>query len=94
MIDRILDKYYKRKLKEYLDRELLFWFIDHRYIEDRNYLELQVKKETYNDKQYKEILTFDKQDIFIILCNQKELEKCLKERINNYLKGEYDERTI
>jgi len=86
MIEKILDKYYKRKLKRYLDRELLFWFIDHRYIEDRNYLELQVKKETFNDKQYKEILTFNKQEIFIILCNQEELKQCLKERIDKYLK--------
>lgn len=84
MIDRILDKYYIKKLKAYLDRQLLEWFIDHRYIEKGNYLILQIKKEEYNDNQYVEILTFNKEDVFIDLCNQKELYKILKVRIEKY----------
>ena len=86
MIEKILDKYYKRKLKLYLNRQLLYWFIDYRYIESEDYLELQVKKEPFNDEQYKRILTFNKQEIFINLCNQEKLKECLKERIDKYLK--------
>lgn len=84
MIEKILDKYYLKKLKIFLDRELLLWNIDHKYIEELGYLTLLIKKECYNDKQYKELLTFHKKDIFNDLCNQKELINVLKERMNEY----------
>lgn len=85
MIDKILDKYYTKKLKKFLNRELMIYFLNHRYIDKGEFLELQIKDEQYNDKQYKEILTFYKPEIFINLCNQKELRKCLHEAVKRYL---------
>lgn len=86
MIEKILDKYYVKKLKKFLDRELMIYFLDHRYIDKDMFLELQIKEEQYNDKQYKEILTFYKSEIFNNLCNQKELSQCLHEAVGRYLK--------
>ena len=86
MIEKILDKYYLKKLKLFLDRELHLWNIDHKYNEELGNLTLLIKKECYNDKQYKALLTFRKKDIFNYLFNQKELISVLNERINEYFK--------
>lgn len=87
MIEKILDKYYIKKMKIFLDREMLGYYIDHRYIKKNDYLILQIKREEFNDNQYVECLTFNEKDVFIDLCNQKELRKVLKARIEMYDKS-------
>ncbi len=84
MIERILDNYYTKKLKRYLDRILMIYYIDHRYIETNENLELQIKKLEYNDEQYKSITTYKKKDIFIHLCNTDDLYAILKSRLDKY----------
>lgn len=84
MIEKILDKYYSKKLMEFLDRQLLEWFIDKRYLIKDTYVSLQIKKCKYNDSEYKEIITFAKKDAFIYLCNQSELKKVLRQCVQGY----------
>lgn len=91
MIEKILDKYYCKKMKKFLDTELLGWFIDHRYKENDYFLGLQIKREEFNDEQYKEILSISKPEIFTILCNQELIRKVLKERVEKYLVEEVNE---
>lgn len=86
VIDRILNNYYSKKLEEYIDRELLEWFIDKKFIYNDNHIQLLIKLPEYNDKQYQEILTFFKEEAIIYLCNQNELKKVLKDRIKTYFK--------
>lgn len=80
----LLDKYFTKKLKKYIDTELLQWHIDHKYIEYNDYVRLAIKKKEYNDEQYEIILSFYKDEAFIILCNQKNISEYIKKQVKEY----------
>lgn len=84
MIDRILDNYYTKKLKKLLSRYMMGWFLDKRFIEEHEKISLLIKRPEYNDKQYKEVISFYKDNAFEYMCNQKEIENVLKELVKRY----------
>lgn len=84
MIDRILDNYYTKKLKKLLSRYMMGWFLDKRFIEEHEKISLLIKRPEYNDKQYKEVISFYKDNAFEYMCNQKEIENVLKELVERY----------
>ena len=85
MIEKILDKYYTKKLQQNIKKEMMFWLdIDMRFVEYKNKFQLQIKKEKFNDKEYQEILTIYKKESFIYLCRWEETKKAINESINRY----------
>lgn len=84
MIDRILDNYYTKKLKKLLSRYMMGWFLDKKFIEEHEKISLLIKRPEYNDKQYKEVISFYKDNAFEYMCNQKVIENVLKELVERY----------
>ena len=87
MIEKTLDKYYIKKMKIFIDRIMIMYALDYRYIDKGDYLTLQIKKIKFNDNQYVGVFTFNKRGIFVDLCNQEELRKCIKTNIEMYDKS-------
>ena len=44
---------------------MLQWFVDVRFVKNKYSIELQVKKTEYNENQYQEILTFEKEKLSV-----------------------------
>lgn len=84
LITKILDKYYSNKLCKEIKRYMLQWFIDIRFVEGKYTIELQVKKPEYNEKQYKEILTFGKDQCFYYMCIFEKVENAIKDAMERY----------
>jgi hypothetical protein len=84
IITKILDNYYSEKLKKLLSRYMMRWFLDKRFIEEHERISLLIKRPEYNDKQYKEVISFYKDNAFEYMCNQKEIENVLKELVERY----------
>lgn len=84
LIIKILDKYYSDKLCKEVKRYMLQWVIDVRFVERKYTIELQVKKPEYNEKQYQEILTFDKGQCFYYMCIFEKVEKAIKDALKRY----------
>lgn len=84
MIDKILDNYYTKKFKKLLSRYMMEWFLDKRFIEEHERISLQIKRPEYNDMQYKEVIAFYKDQAFEYMCNQKQIEKVLREIVEKY----------
>lgn len=84
MINKIIDNYFAKKLKDYIQDYCLQWFIDTRIIEDNNIIILQVKQKYYKEEYYTNIMSFLKTNSFYYLLDLKELEKRIKERLENY----------
>lgn len=84
IITKILDNYYSEKLKKLLSRYMLVWYLDKKFIEEHEKISLLIKRPEYNDKQYKEVISFYKDNAFEYMCNQKEIENVLKELVERY----------
>lgn len=84
IITKILDNYYSKKLKKLLSRYMMGWFLDKRFIEEHEKISLLIKRPEYNDKQYKEVISFYKDNAFEYMCKQKEIENVLKKLVERY----------
>ena len=84
MINKILDIYFVKKLKKYIQNYCLKWVIDTRFVEDKWNIILQVKRPHYKEECYSNIFSFQKVDTFIYLLNLKAIEKEIDTRIKNY----------
>ena len=92
MIEKMLDKYYTKKLKDYISSYMTNWFIiDTRIVETKYYILLQIKKPHYKDETYITIHRFHKSNSIYYLLDIKNVCKDIKESVNRYLeenKGE------
>jgi len=84
LITKILDKYYSEKLCKEIKRYMLQWIIDVRFIQRKYTIELQIKKPEYNEKQYQEILTLDKEQCFYYMCIFEKIENAIKDAMKRY----------
>ena len=84
IIDKIMDDYYTKKLKAELSHYLLNWFVDKKFVETNECVQLQIKKQEFNDKQYKTIFSFWKEDAFRYLCMQETLKERIYELVDDY----------
>lgn len=84
LITKVLDKYYSNKLCEEIKRYMLLWIIDIRFVENKYFIELQVKKTEYNENQYQEILIFEKEKCFYYMCIFEKVENAIKDAMKRY----------
>lgn len=84
LITKILDKYYSDKLCKEVKTYMLQWFIDVRIVERKYTIELQVKNPKYDEKQYKKILTFGKDQCFYYMCIFGKVKNAIKDAMERY----------
>lgn len=85
MIEKIIDKYFTKKLKKCISTYLLQWYIDSRFVNRNDYIELQIKKPHYKEETYTTICGFYKPNsLFYLLEIEKQTEK-IKGYVDSYL---------
>ncbi len=86
MLDKILDKYYLRKIEKIVEQILNRYLIRYHFENLMDCICLEVKKVEYNDEQYKAIWTCYMEEAFYYLSNLDVLEKEIEEAVANYCK--------
>ena len=84
MIDRILDKYYTKKLIEFIKSALVMYILDKKFEVTKDRVKIFIKKDKYNDNEYTLIGTFLKKDALEYLCNQNEVILNLRKKAKEY----------
>ena len=88
MIEKIIDRYYIKKYKRLINNIMASYNLDYKVKVTREYISLLVKYRMYNDEQYATIYVIRKENAFITLCKNEELEQTIKERIEIYCERE------
>lgn len=91
LLTKILDNYYSNKLVQFVKMEIISkYVVDIKHFNHKNYIEISIKRTQYNNKQYRVVFRFNKQDAFEFICRQQELSKKVLNNAKNYLesKGE------
>ena len=87
MIEKILDKYYIKKIKQKIKKFMKYWIsLNIRFIEEDNYIILQIKDEKFNDNEYKGILQFNKKEGIIYICMLEKIQENIIEEVKKYYK--------
>ena len=84
MIEKILDKYYMKKLKLLIKRYMLQYLLDYRFVNKKNTIDLEIKKVSYNNHMYKNVYSFCKDKVIFYITDYKELQKTLNKEIRLY----------
>ena len=85
MIEKIIDKYFAKKLKKCISTYLLHWYIDSRFVNRNDYIELQIKKPHYKEEIYTTIYGFYKPNSLFYLLEIEKINEKIKECVNSYL---------
>lgn len=85
MIEKMLDKYFLNKFKMHISNYLLHWYIDTRFVETQNYINLQIKKPKYKEENYKCIYSFYKKSGLEYILEEERYLKSIKEAVEKYL---------
>lgn len=85
MIEKILDKYYMKKLKLLIKQYMLQYLLDYRFVNKKNTIDLEIKKVLYNNHMYKIVYSFCKDKVIFYITDYKELQKTLNKEIELYI---------
>ena len=89
MIEKMLDKYFTKKLKNRISTYMMYWYIDTRFIKKADHIILQIKRPHYKDETYTTIYDFYECSSIYYLLDIENVCKDLEESVNKYLnKGE------
>lgn len=90
MIEKILDKYYTKKVVEQLLDNLLFFYrLDHKVCWTNKKVLIKVKRKQHKKEYYKEIFNIHYSDALFYFTHIEDVIKGFKENIKLYLeKGE------
>ena len=88
MIERILDKYYAKKLQILINRISLKWYLDRKFEIDNQKFVFRVKMPKYNDKQYVPIFVLPITDVYLYISNYELCKRDIENLIKNYIKEE------
>ena len=94
MLEKMLDKYFRKKLQSILKNILYTFYVDYRYKETicEDEFELYIKNKKYNDNQYRSVMTFKDCMLIYYLSNAKELAKEVIKNVKDYLKENQNDR--
>lgn len=88
MIDRILDKYYARKVIWYLMDGLSVFCLDKKVVKSKTHIQIWIKKKKLKDEYYEQIYTLRLENSFYNLLHIDELVKDIKQEARNYFEKE------
>lgn len=88
MIEKILDKYYAKKLQILINRISLKWYLDRKFEIDNQKFVFRVKIPEYNDKQYVPIFVLPITDVYLYISNYELCKRDIENLIKNYIKEE------
>ena len=94
MIEKLLDNYYTKVLKELMRQFMTGYYLDYKFEELNGAVHLFIKKPEYNDEQYVSIYEFWKDEAIWELCRfeAQATMKILKARIKEYGDREREKR--
>ena len=85
MIEKLLDNYYTKVLKELMRQFMTGYYLDYKFEELNGAVHLFIKKPEYNDEQYISIYAFWKDEAIWELCRFEEKTiKIISARIKGY----------
>lgn len=90
MIEKILDKYYMKKLKLLIKQYMLQYLLDYRFVNKKNTIDLEIKKVSYNNHMYKNVYSICKDKAIFYITDYKEMQKTLNKEIGLYLRTEFE----
>lgn len=88
MITKILDRYYKNKLKKYLLDETFWYSDDYDFTtrESKEKVELLVKKKEFNDNEYQILVSASSSYCLKAIAQFDKIEKYIKGNMKKYEK--------
>lgn len=72
MIEKLLDKYYAKKLIDKLSNDLMIYYIDKRIKFNKDSFHLEIKYKKFDEEYYNRILILPYNECFDILVNRYE----------------------
>lgn len=75
MIDKIIDNYISKKLIRCMKSWVLIYNLDFMTLEKNGIIKIYIKQKKYNNKQFKNILSFEKKDSILLLSNLIETKR-------------------
>jgi hypothetical protein len=87
MIERILDKYYKKKLMYYIEHHGTFMInnLVVKFEEELGTILIKIKHNALKEDRYEFLFHINEKDIFFYLCNIKILDEKIAENTKAYL---------
>ena len=86
MLEKILDRYYIKKVVKEIIKMLRMYFISFRFVYEKDVIRIFIKKHYYDDTMYELIGSLDKKRGFVYLSNIKRVNKELQKEIDKYFK--------
>ncbi len=86
MIQRILNNYYKKQLKEMIEYNVKFYFIDYTFVDTDYGFCLYIKNKKYNKEEYTPIHSFKSYLYLFYISNLDKLCEEMEKNIRTYLK--------
>lgn len=86
MIEKILDKYYAKKLQILINRISLKWCLNRKFEIDNQKFVFRVKMPKYNDKQYVPIFVIPITDVYLYISNCDLCKREIENLIKHYIK--------
>ena len=81
-IEKILNKYYAKKLMDFICENLLIYYIDKQVIYGEKLVSLYVKRKKWDTKYYELVASFSYDECFKVYINQlKESVKQIRDRV-------------
>lgn len=90
MIEKILDKYYTKKLIEKLDLDLKLYCLDTKYNFEKEKVSVYIKKKYWNDKNYVYLASFYYKETLEYIVNYKYME--LLKDLAKYIKAIFNKK--
>ena len=89
MIERILDKYYKKKLIYYIKDHETFLInnLSVKFEEELGTILIRIKHEALKEDRYEFLFYINEEDIFFYLCNIKILDEKIAKNTKYYLEN-------
>lgn len=88
MLEKILDKYYAKKLIKQMQSISLNWFLDFEFKIKKDKVIVSIKREKYKDKWYRDMMLIKSTDYLSYLCDYEKLRRTMTHYINRYLEIE------
>ena len=86
MIEKILDKYYTKKLVELIFNDIVIYYIDKRVRYEKDFAIIDIKKRKYSEEYYKELVYISYGESLNTLINYDKIRNSMLNEVERILK--------